>query len=150
MIAEPIATPAPRQPWPMTSEAWQALADDVEAVTAQVERFETVEPPDPAGLIDPSLSHAARRLVTLRAVYSTAECVDDESVIVIGRRATLREDDGTIVEYAIVFPGDGDPTMGWVSGDSPLGAALLGARKGDLVDVHAPAGRRTVEVVDVA
>lgn len=132
MIAQSLAPSASRRAWPMTSEAWRALAADVRAAT-----------------LESSRPHAARRLDTLRTVLGAAECVDDEGVVVIGRRATIREEDGSTVAYAIVFPGDGDPTMGWVSADSPLGAALLGSRAGDRVDVDAPAGRRTVEVVDV-
>lgn len=133
MIAQPLSASMPRRSWPMTSEAWRALAADL--------RVAPVGSP---------IRHAERRHDTLRAVLDGAECVDDEGIVVIGRRATIREEDDRTVAYAIVFPGDGDPTMGWVSADSPLGAALLGARPGDRVDVHAPAGRRTVEVVDVA
>ena len=54
------------------------------------------------------------------------------------------------MSYTIVFPGDGDPSRGWVSADSPLGSAVLGARAGESVHVAAPVGRWRVTVVAVA
>jgi transcription elongation GreA/GreB family factor len=68
---------------------------------------------------------------------------------VIGRRVTLLEEDGDSVTYGLVFPGDGDPIQGWISADSPLGAAVLGCAPGDRVEVDAPVGRRVVTVLSV-
>ena len=68
----------------------------------------------------------------------------------IGRQATLREDDGETFSFRLVFPGDGEPAQGWISADSPLGSAVLGRRPGDVVEVAAPAARRAVTLVAVA
>ena len=68
---------------------------------------------------------------------------------IIGRRVTLLEEEGDSVTYALVFPGDGDPVQGWISADSPLGAAVLGCTPGDTVEVMAPAGPRVVTVLSV-
>ena len=62
---------------------------------------------------------------------------------------TLLEEEGDSVTYALVFPGDGDPVQGWISADSPLGAAVLGCTPGDIVEVMAPAGPRVVTVLSV-
>ena len=78
-----------------------------------------------------------------------AVAVDDADRAVIGRRVMIREQDGHAVTYALVFPGDGDPALGWISADAPLGAAILGHRAGDAVEVVAPAGRRTVTLVTI-
>ena len=58
----------------------------------------------------------------------------------------LRGDDGSRVTYALVAPGEGAPSQGRISADSPLGAAILGRRAGDTVEIDAPAGRRRVTV----
>lgn len=138
-----------RRPWPLTREAWQSLLDEIERLVGDVRRAteERVDEDDPIQL---SVAHASRRLDTLRAVADAVEIVDEPGVVVIGRRVRLREDDGTIESYALVFPGEGDPLQGWVSADSPLGEALLGARAGDTVEVEAPAGTWSVAVVEVS
>ena len=43
----------------------------------------------------------------------------------------------------------GTPAEGWLSADSPLGAAVLGRSPGDAVEVTAPAGSRVVTVLAV-
>ena len=77
------------------------------------------------------------------------EKVHEPDRAVIGRRVTLLEEEGDSVTYALVFPGDGDPVQGWISADSPLGAAVLGCTPGDTVEVMAPAGPRVVTVLSV-
>ena len=101
------------------------------------------------GIVQLPVALAARRLETLKDVLDRAEIVDDVRCAAIGRRATLRDDDGESASYEIVFPGDGDPTRGCISADSPLGGAILGSQEGDVVEVNAPAGRRSLTVVSI-
>jgi transcription elongation GreA/GreB family factor len=61
----------------------------------------------------------------------------------------VRDEQGEAMSFSVVFPGDGDPTEGWVSADSPLGAAVLGGHAGDVVHVDAPAGRWSAVIVGV-
>jgi transcription elongation GreA/GreB family factor len=68
---------------------------------------------------------------------------------VIGRRVSVSEDDGSRAVYALVIPGDGDPSRRRLGVDSPMGAALLGATVGERVVVDAPAGRRALTVLAV-
>ena len=76
--------------------------------------------------------------------------VDDASYAAIGRRVILQSSDEEPIGYEIVLPGSGDPSVGWISADSPLGDAILGAQPGDVVDVDAPGGRWSVTVVAVS
>jgi len=132
----------------MTSEALQRLVDEVALLESDVAILagESVAQP---GVVHLPTVQAARRLTTLTAVLDAFEQVEDPDVAVIGRRVTVVEEDGESVSYALVFPGDGDPLQGWISADSPLGAALVGARPGDRVEVAAPAGTRTVSLATV-
>lgn len=143
---KPIATP--RKPsatrLPMTSEAWRSLVDEVARLRQDV--AEAAGRGLEEGIGNAILAQLSRRLATLSAALDAAEVVADDGCAVIGRRATLREADGRASTYAIVYPGDGDPTEGWISADSPLGVALIGARAGDVVEVGAPAGRWSVSV----
>jgi transcription elongation factor GreA len=129
----------------MTSRAWDALVAEIGHVADDV----VGEPAEDPGLIRLRVAGAERRLATLREVAEDRDVLDEPGLAVIGRRVTLREPDGEQETYALVFPGDGDPDQGWISADSPLGAAVLGGRAGDEVVVDAPAGRRPVKIVAV-
>jgi regulator of nucleoside diphosphate kinase len=53
---------------------------------------------------------------------------------------------GETETYTIVYPDDADIELGRMSVLAPLGTALLGARKGDVVKFEVPAGVRRLEV----
>ena len=141
-----IRRPSPQQRWPMTGEAWLTLVDErgrLRTDLASPARHQA------DGVVDLAAIKAVRRLEVLSAVLDTAERVDDSASAVIGRRVTVIEPEGEPVTYALTFPGDGDPTQGWISADSPLGSAVLGCLPGESVEVAAPAGRRVVTVLSV-
>jgi transcription elongation GreA/GreB family factor len=132
--------------WPVTREASDLLVERIAELRAEVTSLagQGLE----EGIVELELVQAARRLDTLEAVRTRATLVDDGSCA-IGRRAVLQDERGERITYEIVFPGDGEPTRGWISADSPLGAAILGARPGDVVDVDAPVGRGSATVISV-
>ena len=133
--------------WPMTGEAWRALVDEVARLRQDV--ADVAGRGLEEGIGHATLAHVGRRLTTLIATLDSAEVVADSECAAIGRRARLREPDGRVSSYAIVYPGDGDPDEGWISADSPLGSALLGARAGDTVEVPAPAGCWSVTIDEI-
>ncbi len=61
----------------------------------------------------------------------------------------VEEGNGDPEAYMIVGPAEADPRQGKISHESPLGKALLGKRVGDKVQVQAPAGEITFEVVRI-
>jgi transcription elongation GreA/GreB family factor len=132
--------------WPVTREASDLLVERIADLRAAVTSLagQGLE----EGIVELELVQAARRLDTLEAVRTRATLVDDGSCA-IGRRAVLKDEHGETITYEIVFPGDGEPTRGWISADSPLGAAIIGARPGDVVDVDAPVGRWSATVISV-
>ena len=134
--------------WPMTGEAWRTLVDELGHLRIDVSVLAGADAPD-ASLVHLPAYRAARRLDVLSAVLDASEKVHEPDRAVIGRRVTILEEDGDSVTYALVFPGDGDPVQGWISADSPLGAAVLGCTPGDTVEVNAPVGRRVVTVLSV-
>ena len=52
-------------------------------------------------------------------------------------------------EYAIVGADEADPENGSISGDCPIGMALLGHKVGDTVEVEIPKGFLTLRIVDI-
>lgn len=140
----------------MTSVAWQSLEAELERLTAAVRRS-GARPSSMSGdeRGDTTVVHlpepdALRRLGALRAIAEQAVVDDEPGVAIIGRRVTIRDADGAVATYALVLPGDGDPTQGWISAESPLGAAVTGRRAGEEVEVIAPAGSWRATVTEVA
>ena len=76
------------------------------------------------------------------------EMTIDDSVVRVGSRVCIQDQDGE-VEFRIVDPEDADAIAERVSSESPLGQALLGHRRGDLVRFRAPGGVLAVTVVEV-
>lgn len=143
------STTRPGLLWPMTPEAWQALRVEERYLEDDLRCLAGERDDRDGNLVRLPVRDAGRRLAGLRDVLAAAEPTEVEGRVIIGRRVTIREEDGQLLTYALVIPGDGDPMNGWVSADSPLGAALLDARPGDEVPFSAPCGPRRVQVVTV-
>jgi regulator of nucleoside diphosphate kinase len=68
-------------------------------------------------------------------------------VITMRTRVRLLDlDQGTTVEYTLVYPNDADFSAGKISILAPIGTAMLGYREGDEIDWPVPGGRRRLRV----
>ena len=66
----------------------------------------------------------------------------------IGTSVTVRNTkNGFETTYQIVGTTEADPRKGKISNESPIGAALLGRKAGEKVDVHTPGGLLELEIV---
>lgn len=93
-----------------------------------------------------------RRIALLEQRLGSAEVVapvPDGEVDVGERVSVLDLTTGEAADYRIVGSGEADPSVGEVSHESPVGAALLGRRVGDVVEIAVPAGTVRLEVVEV-
>jgi transcription elongation factor GreA len=107
--------------------------------------------------------HAAReqqsfiegRIKDIEAHLSNSEIIDVTSVAVAGRvvfGATLElenQDDGSKIVYQIVGDAEADIKSGLISVLSPIARALVGKSEGDVVDVTAPGGTKSYEIMTV-
>jgi transcription elongation factor GreA len=83
-------------------------------------------------------------IARLEAIISSAQIIEEtgrRDVVSIGSRVTVTEQ-GTKEqeEYHLVGSTEANPRAGKISTESPLGKALLGAKVGQKVRVHAPDG----------
>jgi transcription elongation factor GreA len=67
----------------------------------------------------------------------------------IGSWVRVRHGDGDVAEYVLVGALEADVGNGRVSVGAPVGRALVGSRRGDVVDVETPRGTTRLEVLDV-
>jgi transcription elongation factor GreA len=107
--------------------------------------------------------HAAReqqsfiegRIKDVEAHLSNSEIIDVTRVtasgkVVFGATVHLEDqDDGNKVIYQIVGDAEADIRNGWISVSSPIARALVGKQEGDVVDVVAPSGTRSYEIMTV-
>lgn len=56
---------------------------------------------------------------------------------------------GTVAEYQIVGSAESNPALSRISNESPVGAALLGHKKGQTVDVNTPGGIMQFKIMSI-
>jgi transcription elongation factor GreA len=90
------------------------------------------------------------RIATLEAQIKNAEIIEhvNGDRVRIGSKVKITGSDGD-EEFTIVGSAEASPRDGRISNESPVGAALMGHKKGDKVTVQAPAGPIEFTVVSV-
>ncbi len=83
------------------------------------------------------------RIAELEHILKNAELIDeihtDCGAVNVGCTVNVELETGEM-EYRIVGSYEADPEKGWISNESPLGQALIGRKKGEEIEVVAPAG----------
>ena len=73
----------------------------------------------------------------------------DSDRVDVGSIVTVAEEGGEEETYHIVGSAEADPLDGKISNESPIGKALLGAKKGDVVKAETPVGTIPFKVVRI-
>ena len=94
------------------------------------------------------------QITRLQATIRTATVVADDEItterVSIGTIVKVKDlDDGENYEYAIVGANEADPMEDKISNESPVGAGLIGAKKGQTVTITIPAGILRYKVVSI-
>lgn len=149
----------------MTAEGYQAL-------DAELKRLKTVERPSIIAAIAEARGHgdlsenaeyhAAKerqsfiegRLAELEDKIARAQIIDVSKLsgkqVKFGATVQLiDEDSGDKAKYKIVGEDESDVAKGKVSVTSPIARALIGKEEGDVVEVMAPGGAKSYEIVKV-
>jgi transcription elongation factor GreA len=88
----------------------------------------------------------------LRSATIIDESTDSRTApgeVQVGYEVTIQADDEPPETYRIVGAAEADPRNGKISNESPMGAALLGHRKGDKVRVQTPSGEWEVKIIRI-
>ena len=93
------------------------------------------------------------RIKELEILLATARIVDEESlspdIIHVGSKVVIQEDGTDPEEYTIVGAAEAKARVGRISNESPLGKALMNHKAGETVEVNAPAGSFSVNIIEV-
>jgi transcription elongation factor GreA len=94
------------------------------------------------------------RIITLEKMLRNARIINSDEIdtdtVGIGAIVTVEDlEFGDIVEYTIVGTAESNPLQNKISNESPVGKAILGKKKGTIVDVNVPAGVIQYKIVDI-
>lgn len=94
------------------------------------------------------------RIASLEKTLKNARLMEDSDVAVdvvsLGSRVTLREvERGREITVTVVSSVESKIRDGKISDESPVGKAIIGKKKGDIVEVEAPAGIIKYEILNV-
>ena len=90
------------------------------------------------------LENALRNVVVIDDANVTNEFVNIGTTVRV-----LYLDEGDEDEYAIVGARESDPMNNRISNESPVGAALLGHKAGEVVTVEAPDGAYELKILEI-
>lgn len=94
------------------------------------------------------------RIMKLENMLRKAVIIDeskiDSNIVTIGSIVKVNDMEfEEEVEYTIVGSAEADPYEGKISNESPVGKALLGRAKGEVVDVQVPDGIAKFEILEI-
>jgi transcription elongation factor GreA len=150
---------------PMTASGYKALEDEVNTLKT-VERPSIIkmiaEARAHGDLSENAEYHAAKerqafvegRVIELEDLIGRADVIDvsrlSGTTVKFGATVTLvDEDTDQKRKYQIVGDHESDAKSGRISISSPIARALIGKSKGDTVEVAAPGGARSYEILKV-
>ena len=95
------------------------------------------------------------RIAELEKMLKNARVIDEDDLttdkVGIGTHVKLRDEDGDEDEYDITGSTEANPVEGKISNESAVGAALVGHKAGDTVEITLPSGAVAVyEILSIA
>jgi transcription elongation factor GreA len=94
------------------------------------------------------------RIAKLESMLRNAKLIDDDEIsteiVTLGSKVVVKDlEYDEEMEYTIVGSAEADPFNGKISNESPVGSALLGKKKGDIVEVQVPDGSIKYEIISI-
>lgn len=93
------------------------------------------------------------RILTLENIVKNAVVIESPAqpgVVELGDKVLIQNQDGKIEQFIIVGSAESNPADGKISNESPVGQTLLGKKIGDKVEVHTPAGKIKLLILEVS
>lgn len=152
------------------SQVQYVSAEGLERLKQELRELKTVKRREAAGRIEVAKAlgdlaenaeyHEAKdalallenRIYEIELITKDAQVIEDQAgkkgVVQVGSTVMV-EVRGTNKTFSIVGSNEADPAAGKISNESPIGLALLGAKVGETVDVHTPAGTIEYRIVQI-
>lgn len=94
------------------------------------------------------------RIINLENMLKNAKVIDEDELstetVALGTKVKLFDmDENVEITYMIVGSTETNPIKQKISNESPVGAALIGKRKGDIVKINVPSGFANYKILDI-
>lgn len=94
------------------------------------------------------------RIAQIETILKDAKVIDESELsgenVHVGSRVRVHDFEfNEDIDYRIVGSNEADPFVGKLSDESPIGAALIGAKVGDIVEVTVPDGLLKFEILEI-
>ena len=95
------------------------------------------------------------RILTLEKKLRNAKLIDNDAVdtkaVSVGSKVKLKDlESGDEFEYVIVGSMEADPLDSKISNESPVGKAIIGKKRGSIVEVSVPVGTLKYEIMHIS
>src|SRR4051794_31326446 len=99
-------------------------------------------------MLEHKIAQLEERLLSARVITKKEISKDTVSV---GSHVRIKdmEKGGKTFEYRIVGSAEGNPAENKLSNESPVGKAIMGKKKGEIVEVSAPRGSRKFKIMEI-
>ena len=90
------------------------------------------------------------RIKQLKEILSKAKIIEkkESNKIQIGSFVSLESEEGKI-SFQVVEPEEADVLQGKISFKSPFGGAILNKKKGDIVKINSPEGKKEYKILEI-
>ena len=149
----------------LTSEGYEKLKQDIAYLSTEkrrevadrirvarefgdiAENAEYDDAKNEQAMLEARIAKLEEQLVAARVIQKKEITAD---VVSIGSTVRLKDMDANeTVEYYIVGSAEANPTERKLSNESPVGKAILGRKKGEVVQVEAPRGSLKFKILDI-
>ena len=95
------------------------------------------------------------RIMEIEAILKNAKVIDDDDIsrtkVTLGAQIRIRDEETKEeTDYQLVGNKEEDIFSNKISSDSPVGAAIIGKKKGQVVDVRTPNGLLRYKIVKIS
>ena len=102
---------------------------------------------DAQGMLEAKISQLKGVLATCRVIDESQ--IDTSKVQMLNKVTIKNIKTNTNMTYSLVSDSEADQKLGKLSINTPIGKALMGKVKGDVVEVKVPAGLMEFEIIDI-
>lgn len=100
------------------------------------------------GLLELKISKLQEKLINAKVIDESK--INTDVIQMLNKVKLKNLNKGTVVEYTLVGESEADFKAGKLAATTPIGKALMGRKKGDVVEVNVPAGLLKFEVLDIS
>jgi transcription elongation factor GreA len=128
-------------------EVAERIAEALHSGGELSENQEYLDAKDEQARLEQRLALLEERLANARVIKRTRKAPD---VVGVGAKVRLKDMAANeTVEYRIVGSAEADPAQQKLSNESPVGRAIIGRKKGEVVEVTTPRGSLKYKILDI-